>query len=171
MTRSAYSLLAGILCYAFSGCTDGNNNNIDPVNGFTQNDLFIHTDYAIQKNWVGGTEIAFTDKYPLGSFSGNVHTVQFLLDTLDNKGSYTYLPADAATFDKTKNFDVALLYNNVTYQSGTEVDGTGEIYSKPTGGSLTFSQGPEYQSFTYTLEFGKGKTISGSFKGHVTVIE
>ncbi|MBW8683832.1 hypothetical protein [Chitinophaga rhizophila] len=171
MTRSAYSLLAGVLCYAFYGCTDGKNNETDPINGFTQDKHFIHTDYAVRKEWSGGTQIAFTDMHPAASASGNVHAVQFLLDTLRDSGTYTYMSSDAVAYDKTKNFDVALLLKNVAYKSGAEVTGTGEIFSKPTGGSLTFINGPEYQAFTYTLDFGRGNTLSGFFRGQLTVVE
>lgn len=167
---STLSLAAAILFLYFSGCVYGGNDGVDPRNGFTLNDSLFHTDYAIRKNWTGGIEVAFTDMKQSASFSGKVHTVQFLLETLSDKVTYTYMPADSAAFDSKKNFDVALLYQNVTYKNGQEVTGTGEILSKPTGGSLTFVQGPQYQTFTYVLEFGE-RRIRGVYKGRVTVIE
>jgi len=167
---STLSLAAAILFLYFSGCVYGGNDGVDPRNGFTLNDSLFHTDYAIRKNWTGGIEVAFTDMKQSASFSGKVHTVQFLLETLSDKVTYTYMPADSAAFDSKKNFDVALLYQNVSYKDGQEVTGTGEILSKPTGGSLTFVQGPQYQTFTYVLEFGE-RRIRGVYKGKVTVIE
>ncbi|UPK71745.1 hypothetical protein [Chitinophaga filiformis] len=170
MKMSTLSLAAAILFLYFSGCVYGGNDGVDPRNGFTLNDSLFHTDYAIRKNWTGGIEVAFTDMKQSASFSGKVHTVQFLLETLSDKVTYTYMPADSAAFDSKKNFDVALLYQNVSYKDGQEVTGTGEILSKPTGGSLTFVQGPQYQTFTYVLEFGE-RRIRGVYKGKVTVIE
>lgn len=167
---STLSLAAAILFLYFSGCVYGGNDGVDPRNGFTLNDSLFHTDYAIRKDWTGGIEVAFTDMKQSASFSGKVHTVQFLLETLSDKVTYTYMPADSAAFDSKKNFDVALLYQNVAYKDGQEITGTGEILSKPTGGSLTFIQGPQYQTFTYVLEFGE-RRIRGVYKGKVTVIE
>lgn len=171
MKISALSLLAAILFLSFSGCVyGGKNDGVDPRNGFILNDSLFHTNYAIRKNWTGGVEIAFTDMKQSASFSGKVHTVQFLLETLTGSHTYTYMPSDSAAFDRNKHFDVALLYKNVTYKDGQEVTGTGEVLCKPTGGSLTFVQGSDYQTFTYTLEFGE-QHITGVYKGNVTVIE
>jgi hypothetical protein len=167
---STLSLAAAILFLYFAGCVYGGNDTTDPHNGFTLNDSLFHTDYAIRKNWTGGIEVAFTDMQQSASFSGTVHTVQFLLETLSDKVTYTYMPSDSAAFDSNKHFDVALLYQNVTYKDGQEVAGTGEVLSKPTGGSLTFVHGPQYQTFTYVLEFGE-RRIRGVYKGKVTVIE
>ncbi|PSL21453.1 hypothetical protein [Chitinophaga ginsengisoli] len=170
MKTSTLSLVAAILFLYFSGCVYGGNDGVNPRNGFVLNGSLVRTEYAIRKNWTGGVEIAFTDMKQSASYSGKVHTVQFLLETLSDKVTYTYMPSDSAAFDRDKNFDVALLYQNVTYKEGLEVTGTGEILSKPTGGSLTFVQGPDYQTFTYVLEFGE-RRITGVYKGKVTVIE
>ncbi|SFN31479.1 hypothetical protein SAMN05428949_2384 [Chitinophaga sp. YR627] len=170
MTRSANRLLAVILCFAFYGCTFGDEET-NPVNGYNTNGNFIRTDYAVKKNWTGGTVIAFTDLLPTTIFTGKVNAVQFLLDTLKQNGNYTYMPSDSAAFDKTKNFDIAILYKNVSYKDGAEVDNSGQTYSKPTAGTLTFIPGPGYQTFSYTLEFGKDHTISGYFRGQVTSVE
>jgi hypothetical protein len=170
MKTSALSLLAAILFLSFCGCVYGGNDGVDPRNGFVLNDSLFRTNYAIRKNWTGGVEIAFTDMSQTKSFSGKVHIVQFLLDTLSDKVTYTYMPSDSSAFDRNRNFDVALLYKNVTYKNGQEVTGTGEVLCKPTGGSLTYVQGPGYQAYTYTLEFGKQR-ITGVYKGDVTIIE
>jgi hypothetical protein len=170
MNRSARSLLAVILFFTFSGCTKSKEVHTTPDNGFVLNGRFMGTDYAVRKNWTGGNEIAFTDISPIKSFSGHAHTVQFLLDTLISNSTYTFMPADAAGFDKTKHFDVALFYNDVVYHAGQELNGTGEILSKPTAGSLTVTQGHQHPSFRYTLQFGE-IIVRGSYQGAVTVIE
>ncbi|ACU59647.1 hypothetical protein [Chitinophaga pinensis] len=170
MTRSANRLLAVILCFAFYGCTFGDEKT-NPANGYTNDGNFIQTDYAVRKNWAGGTVIAFTDLLPTTEFTGKVNAVQFLLDTLEQHGDYTYMPSDSAAFDKTKNFDIAILYKNVHYMNGTEVDNSGQTYSKPTAGTLTFTPGPGYQTFSYTLKFGSDHVISGCFRGQVTSVE
>jgi hypothetical protein len=131
----------------------------------------MHTDYAIRKNWTGGTVIAFTDKFPAPNFSGTINAVQFLLDTLRASGDYTYMPADSVAFDKTKNFDIAILHKSLAYADGAEVNGSGQTYSKPTKASLSFYQNSSAQIFTYSIEFGKEHTISGFFMGSVTLIE
>lgn len=170
MKTSALSLMAAILFLSFFGCVYGGNDGVDPRNGFILNDSLFRTNYAIRKNWTGGVEIAFTDMKQTKSFSGRVHTVQFLLDTLSAKVTYTYMPSDSPAFDRNRNFDVALLYKNVTYKDGLEVTGTGEVLCKPTGGSLTYVEGPGYQAYTYTLEFGEQR-ITGVYKGDVTIVE
>lgn len=170
MKISALSLLAAILFLSFSGCSFSNDeDNVDPNSGFIHNDSLFRTQYAIKKNWTGGIEIAFANMTPSGAFSGQVHMVQFLLDTLVDQHTYIYMPSDSSAFDKNNNFGMALLYKNVTYKDGQEVTGTGEVLSKPTGGSLTFVQGDGYQSFTYTLEFGE-RRITGVYKGGVEII-
>jgi len=171
MKRSAFGLLAGILFFVVCGCTHANGDTTKPENGFTLNGSFVRTDYAVRNNWTGGTAIAFTNISSLPSFTGNAETVQFLLDTLRSNSTYTYMPSDSEAFNKTKNFDIALLYRNVQYSAGKEVQGTGMVLSKPTGGSLTFIEGPSFQEFKYTLTFGKDTTISGSYQGHLTVVE
>ena len=174
MTRSANRLLAVILCFAFYGCTFGDQAT-DPANGFSDKagSAFIRTDYAVKKNWLGGTVIAFTDLVPTSVFSGRVNAMHFLLDTLKQNGDYTYMPSDSAAFDKTKNFDIAILYKNVSYKDGVEVEKSGQTFSKPSGGTLTFSPGPGpgEQTFNYTLIFDKDNVIIGCFKGQVNSLE
>lgn len=173
MTRSANRLLAVILCFAFFSCSFGDQAT-DPGNGFanSRGGTFMHTDYAVKKNWLGGTVIAFTDLIPTSTFTGKVNAVQFLLDTLKQNGNYTYMPSDSAAFDKTKNFDIAILYKNVSYKNGTAVENSGETLSKPFSATLTFSPGPGpgEQTFEYTLIIGDN-AISGHFKGRVTSVE
>jgi len=171
MKRSAFGLLAGILFFVVCGCSHANGDTTKPANGFTLNGLFVPTDFAVRNNWTGGTAIAFTNIASLPSFTGNAETVQFLLDSLRSNCTYTYMSSDSAAFNKTKNFDIALLYRNVQYRAGKEVPGTGMVLSKPTGGSLTFIDGPSLQQFSYTLEFGKDTTINGNYQGHITVVE
>ncbi|TWV98957.1 hypothetical protein [Chitinophaga pinensis] len=171
MTRSANRLLAVILCFAFYGCTL--KDDTPPANGFSDNGTLIYTNYAVKKNWTGGTVIAFTDPIPSAGFTGRVNSVQFLLNALRQNGSYTYIPSDSTAFDKTKNFDIAIMYKNVEYKDGVEVANSGEAYSKPTAGTLKFypGTGAGAQTFEYTLEFGKEHVVSGFYNGRITSIE
>src|SRR5689334_16505748 len=99
MKMSTLSLAAAILFLYFSGCVYGGSDGVNPRNGFVLNDSLFRTEYAIRKNWTGGVEVAFTDMKQSTSFSGKVHTVQFLLETLSDKVTYTYMPSDSAAFD------------------------------------------------------------------------
>lgn len=170
MKKLVFSLFAATLFLA--ACSkDEENPDQSPVNSFTYNGETVNTPYGYLFDWAtDGRQIAFSDKdLTLEGFAGTASAVGIDLDTVISGQTYTYKNSDSTGYDRTKNFEEAVVYFKQPYANGEFSDNAVYLDSL-VGGTVTVKKTQEVYSVVYELKY-KTITVKGEYNGDVKVLK
>lgn len=176
MRRLLFSVAAAVAL--LTACNkDDDNNDQTPKSAFTidgQDKQTTETPFGFRVQWSteeGGRMLVSNININEPSFAGKINGVSFQVDTFVNGQTYTFLPADAAAFDKRVNFSAAEVVVGADFANNAVVPGTGKQLTDLQEGRIVIQKDPPTESYriSYILDYGDAK-VSGEFNGLMPVV-